>query len=256
MKFQIPTRKKLALILSGSLVACLLFLWLILPRIVQLQAEAFIREKTRHHLAMNRPEFNPFKLSLRLSGLHLSEPDGKPLLAFRELIVDLSSASLFRGALVFDGIHLDGLEATAILLSDGQLNWSALIRALQSPEKTAAPDAPLPRFDIHRLTLSGTQLDFTDYRVKPAFVTRIAPADLELTDFSSLKGNKGEYKFSARISNDIRVELQGIASLRRLPCKGISRWMRQISPPFRLISRICFLFLRLWASPECRLTTG
>ncbi len=218
MTFRFPPRKKLAIFFAGSLVACLLFLWLILPRIVQSQAEAFIAETSGHHLTMNRPEFNPFKLSLHLSGLHLAEPDGKPLLAFRELVVDFSSASLFRGALVFDGIRLEGLEANAVLLDDTKTNWSALIAALQGTENKS--ESPLPRFDIHRFTLSDTRLDFTDYRVNPAFVTRIAPADMELTDLSSLQGNRGQYKFSARTANGAHLSLQGEASLAPLAATG------------------------------------
>lgn len=204
--------------LAGIIVSCLLFSWLALPRILQSQAEKFIAEKTGHHLAMNRPEFNPFELSLRLSGLRLTEPDGKPLLAFRELVVDLSAASLYRGALVFDGIRLDGLEATAVLLANGNLNWSALIAGLQSREQT--PDSPLPRFDIHRFTLSGTRLDFADHRMVPAFITRIEPVDLDLTEFSSLPGDKGQYKFSARTSFGARLAWQGGVSLLPLAASG------------------------------------
>lgn len=218
MTFQFPSSKKTGLFFAGGAIAFLLFSWLIFPRILQSQAEAFIAVKTGHHLTMSRPQFNPFELSLRLSGLHLTEPDGKPLLAFRELVADVSSASLFRGALVFDGIRLDGLEANAVLLPDGKLNWSALVNALQSPDKN--PESSLPGFEIQRFTLSGTRLDFTDYRVKPAFVTRIEPADMVLTDFSSLTGNKGQYKFSARTSDGARLTLQGEARLAPLTTTG------------------------------------
>lgn len=218
MTLRFPLRNTFALSLAGLTVTFLLFSWLVLPRILQSQAEVFIARKTGHHLTMNRPEFNPLELRLRLSGLHLTEPDGKPLLAFRELVVDLSAASLYRGALVFDDIRLDGLEATAVLLANGKLNWSALVAALQSREN--APDSPLPRFDIHRLTLSGTQLDLTDNRVAPAFVTRIEPVDLALTEFSSLPGDKGQYTFSARTSFGARLEWQGSVSLLPLTASG------------------------------------
>lgn len=215
---RIPSRKTFILTLAGCVVAFLMFSWLVLPRILQWQAEAFIARKTAHHLTMNRPEFNPFELSLRLSGLRLTEADGKPLLACRELVVDLSAASLYRGALVFDGIRLDGLEATAILLPNGKLNWSALLAALQSREKP--PDSPLPRFVIHRFTMSGTKLDFADKRIAPAFSTRIEPIDLELTELSSLPGNKGQYKFTARTSFGARLEWQGDARLNPLAANG------------------------------------
>ncbi|MFA6970038.1 MAG: DUF748 domain-containing protein [Gallionella sp.] len=218
MALRLPSRKKLALILIGIIVSWLLFSWQLMPRIFQAQAEKFIAEKTGHHLAMNRPEFNPFELSLRLPGLRLTQPDGKSLLAFRELVVDLSAASLYSGALVFDNIRLDGLEVTAVLLANGKLNWSALIGALQSREKKA--DSPLPRFDIHRLILSGSRLDFADNRVVPAFATRIEPIDIELTELSSLPDDKGQYRFSARTSSGIRLAWQGEARLDPLAVTG------------------------------------
>lgn len=218
MSRSLPSLKKSALIFAVILAVSLLFSWLALPRILQSQAEAYVTEKSGHHLTMQRPEFNPFELSLRLTGLQLTQPGGEPLLAFKELVVDLSSASLFRGALVFDGIRLDGLQATGVLLADGKLNWSALITALESKEKT--PDSPLPRFIIHRLTLTHTQLDLSDLRVTPAFVSRITPLDIELTEFSSLLDDKGRFKFSAQTLSGIDLAWQGEASLKPLSVTG------------------------------------
>jgi hypothetical protein len=53
-------------------------------------------------LTLDRPEFNPFEWRLYLHKLQLSETDGKPLLAFDDLLVDISAASLTQRAFVFD----------------------------------------------------------------------------------------------------------------------------------------------------------
>ncbi len=218
MTLRMPTLKTLALILAGLVVFYLLFAWLALPPLLQSQAEKFIAGKTGHRLTMDRPEFNPFELRLRLSGLHLAEPDGQPLLAFRELEVDLSAASIYRRAIVFDGIRIDGLEATLALLPDGRLNWSALIDALSSKEEK--PDSPLPRIDIQRLVLAGARLDFSDKRMTPAFATRIEQMNLELTELSTLPNNKGQYQFSARTAFGAQVSWNGNASLEPLAMTG------------------------------------
>lgn len=214
----LPTRKTLALTFIGLVVFYLLFGRLALPPLLQSQAEKFIAEKTGHRLTMDRPEFNPFELSLRLSGLHLAQPDGQPLLAFRELVVDLSATSISRRAIVFDGIRIDGLEATAVLLPEGRLNWSALIDALKSKEEK--PASSLPRIDIQRLVLSGARLDFSDQRMTPVFATRIEPMDLELTELSTLPNNKGQYQVSARTAFGARVAWNGNASLEPLAMTG------------------------------------
>lgn len=214
------SRKKLLLALASLVIFCLLFSWLALPRILQSQASSFITEKTGHHLSMQRPEFNPLTLSLRLSGLQLTQPDGKPLLSFNELIIDLSSASLFRGALIFDDIRLDGLHATSALLANGKLNWSPLVAALESKEKPADTPSPLPKFNIHHFTLSNTQLDLSDQRVTPAFVSRITPLDIQLNEFSSLPGGKGNYQLSAKTLSGIQLSWRGDASLTPLAATG------------------------------------
>lgn len=215
---RLPSLKTLALTLAGLAATYLLFGWLILPRIIQSQAEKFIAEKTGHHLTMNRPEFNPFKLSLHLSGLHLTQSDNEPLLSFQDMVVDFSSASIYRRAFVFDGIRLDGLEATVALLPNGQLNWSVLIDSLKSKDETS--NAPLPRLDIQHFVLAGAKLDFSDKRITPAFATRIEPLDLELTDISTLPNETGQYKVYARTMFGASVAWHGDASLDPLAMTG------------------------------------
>lgn len=218
MSLRLPSLKKLTLSLTAALIATLLFLWLALPGIIQAQTEKYISEKSGHHLVMNKPEFNPLTLTLKLSGLRLSKPDDKPLLAFRELIVDVSANSFYRGAPIFDSIKLDGLEATAILLPEGKLNWSPLLEALKSPD--SKPESGMPRFDVHHLIVSGTKVDFTDQRIHPAFTTRIEPVDLDFTELSSFTGERGQYKFSAKTATGSSLAWQGAATLQPLSAAG------------------------------------
>jgi len=211
-----PHLKTLAIAVAGLIVACLLFAWLALPRIIQAQAESYIAGKAGHRLTLDRPEFNPFDLSLRIANLRLAEADGKPLLGFRNLLVDLSAASIFRRAWVFDRIRLDAPEATVVLEADGRLNWSPLIEALKG--KDQAPGSALPRLDVESFTLSGGTIAFTDQRV--AFATRIQPLDVELSDISTLPDDQGRYQLSARTAFDARVLWRGEATLNPLVLAG------------------------------------
>ena len=222
MQFRLPLFKILALTFAGLAVAYLLFGWLILPRIIQTQAEKFIAEKTGHHLTMNRPEFNPLKFSLHLSGLTLTQPDNEPLLAFRDLVVDLSATSIYRSTLTFDSIRLDGLEATAILLPKGKLNWSALIDAFKSKDnkQEEATNSSLPKLDIHQFILADARLNFTDKRTSSVFSTRIEPLNVELTDISTLPNEKGQYRVSAHTALGASIIWQGEASLAPLVMNG------------------------------------
>lgn len=218
MSLRLPALKAVALALVALAVAWLLFAWLALPRIVQAQAEKFVAEKTGHRLRLDPPEFNPFELRLRFANLHLDEPQGQPLFAFRALTIDLSAASLARRAIVFDSIRMEGPETTLVLQADGRLNWSPFLDALKNKEEK--PDAPLPRLEIEQFALAGGTLDFADR--KSSFVTRIEPLDLELSDISTLPSEReqGRYQVSALTAIGARVLWQGTLTLNPVVATG------------------------------------
>lgn len=224
MELRLPSRKTVIISIAslmGLIAAWLLFAWLALPRILQYEAERYIAEKTDHRLTLDRPEFNPFKLLLRVPNLRLADPAGKPLLAFRELDVDLSAASLYRDALVFDGIRLVAPEATVVLRRDGQLNWSPLFQALAAKNgksQSSPPQSSPPRFDIRRFVLSGGRVDFADERA--GFSTRIAPVDIELHDVSTLPDRQGRYQLAARTTLGARILWQGEGRVEPLAIVG------------------------------------
>jgi hypothetical protein len=216
--------KNRAIIAVVAAILCyLLFGWLAVPPLVQSQAEKFVAEKTGHRLTMDKPAFNPFNLSLRLANLRLEEPDGKPLLAFKELLVDVSVTSIFRHAYVFDAIRLDGLATTVTELPGERLNWSALIESLGSkepPAASAAAPTELPRFEIQTLALTNGHLDVADHRSSPGMATSVEPLDIELTELSSLPNDKGQYEISARTGFGAKIQWQGELTLNPLAVTG------------------------------------
>lgn len=218
MKTPLSTFKKLSIFLFGLLIALLLFLWLALPGIVQSQAEKFVAEKTGHRLSLSQPEFDLFALRLRIAKLRLTEADGKPLLAFDELLADLSLTSLSRRTLVFDAIKLHGMDVTLVELPDGGLNWQPFINALKSKEDK--PDEELPRVHIGSFVLAGGSLDFADQRTATGFVARIEPLDLSLHEISTMPGDKGKFKLAARTSLGAEFQLQGDMMLNPLRISG------------------------------------
>lgn len=219
MAFRRPALKTLAYAAGGVLALyalCLLFGWLALPRIIQAEAPHFIEEKSGHHLSMDLPEFNPFALSLRIPNLKLAEPDGKPLLSLSEFFTDVSAASLFRRAYVFDAIRLTAPQVELELLKDGSLNWTPLIEALKSKEPQ--PQAALPRLEIRSFALNGGRIDFADR--KADFATRVDPIDLELADVSSVSEQEGRYRVVARTGLGAQVAWQGEVGLRPVALSG------------------------------------
>ncbi|TAK91334.1 MAG: DUF748 domain-containing protein [Burkholderiaceae bacterium] len=218
--------KRLTIALAALYVVYLLFGWLALPRILQTQAEKYIAEKTGYKLTLDRPEFNPLALDLKLANLRLTDPDGKPLLAFNKLDVNLSISSLFRRTLAFDAIRLDGPEATIILLHDGDLNWLAFTDALrgkgQQPDKEERQQKPnassLPRVDIESFVLASGRINFSDE--KAGFETNVQPLDWNLTNVSTLRDDEGRYKISVRTADGASVQWHGESILNPLSIVG------------------------------------
>jgi len=206
--------RKAALLAAATLLLLLGFTWLALPGIIQSQAQKFVAGKSGHRLTLARPEINPLALSVRLRELRLEDPEGQPLLAFRELFVDLAAASVTHRTLIFDMVQLDGLQASAILRdgAQGPLNWSRLLAAFASKDGPK-PDAPLPRIDIRRLVLTAAQADIADQRTTPPFVSRIESFDLELTDISTLPDDSGRFRVAAKTAFGAQLEWSGEASL-------------------------------------------
>ncbi|MDR1999933.1 MAG: DUF748 domain-containing protein [Zoogloeaceae bacterium] len=219
MPLRLPSRRTL-----GIIVAVILLLeltaWLAVPSLVQSQLQNLIVEKAGHHLTMERPSFNPFTLALTLRDADLREPDGKPLLAFHSLEINLSATSLFRAALVFDAIRLDGLKATVAAQSGDRLNWSALADALQGEEDTSAQPASLPRVDITLLSISDGQVDLADRRSKPEKSINIDPINIELENLSTLPNDQGRYQVTARTGFAEHIEWQGDVVLNPLTVEG------------------------------------
>ncbi len=210
-----------ALILGVVVVLLLGFAWLALPSILQSQAQKIVAEKSGHALTLAKPEINPLTLSLRLRELKLADPEGAPLLAFRELFIDVSGASITTRGIVIDELKIDGLAVNLVLRNDAQapMNWSRLLAAFAGKEETK-PGEPPPRVEIRHLVLNGARADIADQRTTPAFVSRVDAFDLELESISTRPDDSGQFKLSAHTAFGAQLEWKGTATLNPLGSSG------------------------------------
>jgi hypothetical protein len=151
-------------------------------------------------------EINPFALSARVAGATVMADGGKEVAGFDELFVNLSSASVFKLAVVVDEIRVQGLRLAVSRVADGRYDISDLLDEWMQP--TDEPESEMPRFSLNNIQLLGGQLVFDDlpagkthtvsdialtlpfvsslpYQaeilVKPAFSAKINGAELALT---------------------------------------------------------------------------
>jgi hypothetical protein len=213
----------------GLLAAVLLFIWLILPAIVTSQAEAFVHTRGGDRLTIGRLSIVPlFEPRVEIDDLHLTQADGSPLLAFKQLSVSLSLASITRRALVIDAITLDGPQAAVTLLPKGALNWDALIAAPAPKPGTPAPAAAAgsggsgaPGILIRKFALTDGQVDLADKRTATVQSVQIAPLAITLSDLSTLPADqKGAYTLTAKSSLGAEIDWSGTVSLTPLSVAG------------------------------------
>src|SRR5512144_2093821 len=91
----------------GVLAALIAIAWLAVPPIVRGQLESRLTAALGRKTTIEAVGFNPFELRLNVRKLTVADAaSGPPLLTLDELVADLSSASLWRLAPVFDALVL------------------------------------------------------------------------------------------------------------------------------------------------------
>jgi hypothetical protein len=210
-----------SLIIAGLVAAYLLFSWLAFEPLVRWQAPKIVAERSAHHLTLQRARFDPLRLTLRLGGVQLAEPDGKPLLAFNELLVDFQLASLFRRAYTFHEVRLSEPDVQVRIDGDGRLNWMRLVDAFTGPPQSEPADerSGPPRFLIEHAVLHKGRVSVEDQRLG-GFRVAAEPLDLELNDLSTLPADKGDHVLSVRTSFGALVRWKGELGLNPLLARG------------------------------------
>ncbi len=167
-------------------------------------------------LAVGEIRFNPFSLALEIDALSLPDADGKPLLTFDHLRVDLELNSLWHRALSFRAVAVDGLSVNAVVRPGGALN----LADLQSDVPSETADEPLPRVMVAALRISKSRVRFTDLDRAEAFVADIDPVEFELTDFTTFRDSADRQRFDARVFDSGRIAWQGTLQASPLATAG------------------------------------
>ncbi|MGE5470858.1 MAG: DUF748 domain-containing protein [Bacteroidota bacterium] len=135
------------------------------------------REVSIEHIAIN-----PFALSARVNGLSVRTAGGKEVVGFDELFVNLSTASLFKLAVVADEIRLQGARVAVARLDGNRYDISDLLDQWMKPKDE--PDSGTPRFSLNNIQLLGAKVVFDDQ--PKSRVHTVSDINLTLPFISSL----------------------------------------------------------------------
>ena len=143
--------------------------WAFLPGIVKRIAAEQVQQQIGRKLDMADIRFSPFKLALTIEGLTLYDADQRtPAVKVKELVLNLSLASLFRQALIVDEVRLTEPYVHIVRTPGegyGRYNFSDIlekIAAMPKSESTA-------RFSLANLQLANGRIEIDDKVVNEQF---------------------------------------------------------------------------------------
>lgn len=203
-------KKQLAAWIGGSFLVCILFSVLVLPVIIKRQSVKAIFTATGRTSDIESVQFNPFGMTLTVTGFKLFEPDGKTVFVqLGRLRVSLSSATLFRFAPVVDELGLDKLQVSLIRTTANRYNFSDIIERLAAQPKQEK--GRTPPFSINNILLKDSSIDFDDRAVKGTKKHTVRDLQLAVPFISTIPYLAKEYtdpKFEAVI-NGARFSFSG-----------------------------------------------
>ncbi len=151
-----------ALILVALFAVYLLLGFFAVPWYAKSKIEALATTELGRTATVGKVEFNPLTLHARLSDFTLADREpGHTLLQFETLDVDLSAATLWKWAPVFDAIRLVRPRLELSRLADDTYNVQDLVERVR-----VQPKGPTPEFSINNIEIEDGTLALDDRQFK------------------------------------------------------------------------------------------
>src|SRR5882757_2112781 len=196
---QVRIRRLLLWVALPALVLVLLYTVLgfyVVPRLLRSGVHDFVSKNYHREVSLGDIRFNPYTLRLDVRDFSLPDADGKPMLAFQHLLVDLTIASVWRLGPDFEAIVLEQPFARVLIKPDGTLNFSELALPPAPDAKPEPPNAKPARLFIKHFGVVGGNVAFEDLAHPSAFRTEIKPITFDLRDFATVGKEGGTYSLT------------------------------------------------------------
>ncbi|MBS0578913.1 MAG: DUF748 domain-containing protein [Proteobacteria bacterium] len=191
------------------------------PHFARSQLADFTRTHWQREVQVGEIHFNPFTLNLEVTQFALPDADGKTLIAFDHLAVDLQWASLWRRGPSFGSILLSKPYVRAVIRKDGELNLADLGKGFPAQPSKPPEERPEPlRLYIGRLAVTEGASDFEDRTHPTPFAAQFTPIAFELRDFSTVAGKGNDYHLDASSPQGARLDWTGTLELTPLSSRG------------------------------------
>jgi hypothetical protein len=215
-------RSKLVIITGALIVLYGVAGFFVLPYLIKSYAPGMLKKHLGVEASLQEVKFDPFMLDLELKGFQMKETSGSPLAGFQRLYINFQTSSLFRWALTFDEMTIDGLSVNVVVDPDGKLNLAKL--AGPSTATTAAPPvnkkSKLLRMLLQTFNLNQGRIDITDKRQPIPATESFYPLNINLANISTLPEREGPYTLTATSQDGMRLEWSGDVALQPVRSEG------------------------------------
>jgi uncharacterized protein involved in outer membrane biogenesis len=149
-----------ALYLAVALVLLAVALHFAVPAVLRHVLETNVSAQLQRKVAVTRIEFNPLTLSARIEGLTIQakQAGAPPLLALDGMTVDVSLASIWHRAPVFDRVLVEHPHIALARNDDGSYSVQDLVDAAMVDN-----GGPPARFSLNNIEVQGGTIDFDDH---------------------------------------------------------------------------------------------
>lgn len=227
------------LIVAALLGVYLVFGFFLVNPLAQKLLPSIGESKLASKLSAKEVKFNPLTLEATVTGLQLTEPDGKPLAGFERLYVNVGTTGLFRWAWRIQDVQLERPTATFEVRPGGKLNWQGLLDKLN--EDKEPPSDSMARVLVDHIKITDGNVAYVDAnRSGKPFRVSLQPLGIEFDGLSTLPEDRGDYLIAAKLPEQGgTLKWKGDIALNPLASNGtlglesvqIARLLRAVKSP-------------------------
>jgi len=213
--------KNFCFFLTGLIALYTVIGFVILPMVLTHKIPELIEETTGRKASLEKIEFNPFSLELRLTNFVMQEKDLQDFVKFSNFFVNVQVwDSLAKSALVLSELKLQEPYVRLQLFKDNQFNFSDLLKGSESKQEMPKQASGIFPLIIQSFDLSQGQVNVIDSRHKQIISTQLHPLNLHIEQFSTLLGKEATLGFSVNLASGTHIQWQGEVGINPVFSKG------------------------------------
>lgn len=192
----------------------------VVPKLIPWQVTSRAESRLHREATLAAARFNPFTLEARLIGLDLRDRDDTPLLAFDTLIVNVSTGSILKWALVLDEFRVVRPLVVLRMAADGQPAVADLLTPDSTTAATDAAPVKLPRVLIHHLGIQAGMVRLVDQSRTPMLEEQFTDLGMTVDGLSTLPKTTGDHRLTVSFSSGAEIAWSGRNEFEPLRLEG------------------------------------